>query len=298
MGFDPLAHPLLAVRAGLVVQGDDRQNADLGGGGARLPAVDGLVLVVGGMLGGLTGSVAGLASLFSYPALLAVGVAPVGANVTNTVALSFSTFGTLVGSRPELEGQAPAVGRYAPLTIAGGAVGAGLLLATPPGAFELVVPFLVAGAAVALLAQPRLQAAAAIRRAERGGGTAGSRRAVGPGPRVVAGTVAVAVYAGYFGAAAGVVMLALLSTVLPESWLRVNALKNVVMGLANVVAAVGFAVFGPVDWPSVAPLAAGMLVGSTVGPAVARRVPTRALRIGVACAALGLAVRLFLEALA
>jgi uncharacterized membrane protein YfcA len=82
--------------------------------------------------------------------------------------------------------------------------------------------------------------------------------------------------------------------VVPESWLRVNALKNVVMGLANVVAAVGFAVFGPVDWPSVVPLAAGMLVGSAAGPAVARHVPTRALRIGVAIAGLGLAVRLLL----
>lgn len=269
------------------------------------------MLVVGGVLGGLTGSVAGLASLFSYPALLAVGVPPVGANVTNTVALSFSTLGALVGSRPELEGQAPAVRRYAPLTIAGGAAGAGLLLATPPGAFELVVPFLVAGASVALLAQPRLQAAAAARRARRavpeaaGAGTASrhpvvveaTRAPVRPGPTVVAGTVAVAVYAGYFGAAAGVVMLALLGAVLPESWLRVNALKNVVMGLANVVAAAAFAVFGPVDWPSVAPLSAGILAGSAVGPAIARRVPTPALRTGVALAALALAVRLLLDAL-
>jgi uncharacterized membrane protein YfcA len=290
--------------------------------------VDGLVLVVGGVLGGLSGSVAGLASLFSYPALLAVGVPPVGANVTNTVALSFSTLGAVVGSQPELAGQTPAVRRYAPLTVAGGAAGAGLLLATPPGTFELVVPFLVAGASAALLAQPRLQAAAARRRAGRAAlGAAGTSPVVDaiagaggagagapdqgvlggvvieaeagpmhPGLRVVAGTVAVSMYAGYFGAAAGVVMLALLGAVLPESWLRVNALKNVVMGLANVVAATGFAVFGPVDWPSVVPLAAGILAGSAVGPAVARRIPIRALRIGVALAALALAVRLFLDA--
>lgn len=244
-----------------------------------------VVLLAGGVLGGLVGSIAGLASVFSYPALLAVGVPPIGANVTNTVALSSTTLGALLGSRPELVGQAPGVRRYAPLTAAGGAAGAALLLATPAGTFELVVPFLVAGASVALLAQPRLQAAAG-----------GDRTAARPGPGVGVGVFGVAVYAGYFGAAAGVVMLALLGAVLPETWLRVNALKNVVMGLANVVAAAGFAAVGPVAWGSVLPLAAGMLAGSAVGPAVARRLPTRALRIGVAVAGLGLAARLLADA--
>jgi uncharacterized membrane protein YfcA len=107
------------------------------------------VLLIGaGVAAGLAGSMAGLASLFSYPALLAVGLPATAANVTNTVALAFSTLGAAANSRVELAGQGPTLRRLALLTLVGGATGAGLLLLTPPGVFERIVPFLIAVASV------------------------------------------------------------------------------------------------------------------------------------------------------
>jgi uncharacterized membrane protein YfcA len=215
------------------------------------------------------------------------------ANVTNTVALAFSTVGQVLGSRPELAGQVPVLRRLAPLTVLGGAAGAGLLLVTPPGVFERIVPFLVGGAALVLLLQPRIRAAAA-RRAERrtGGRGAGDR----PGPVVLAGILAVAVYGGYFGAAAGVLMLALVLVGLPVSLARGNALKAVLLGVANAVAAVGFVLLGPVQWWAVWPLALGVFLGGLLGPAVVRRLPAGPLRVGIALAGLGLAVSLAVDA--
>jgi uncharacterized protein len=243
-----------------------------------------LLLVGAGIAAGLSGSIAGLASLFSYPALLAVGLPATAANVTNTVALAFSAVGQAAGSRPELTGQGRVLLRYAPVALGGGAAGAGLLLVTPPGAFERIVPFLVGGAAVALLLQPRIRAAAV-----RGG----SHRA---GPGVAAGLFAVAVYGGYFGAAAGVLMLALILVGLPVGLARGNALKAVLLGLANTAAAVGFALLGPVDWGSVLPLVLGLLVGAWTGPQVVRRLPADALRTAIGLAGIALAVGLAVQA--
>lgn len=243
-----------------------------------------LFLALAGVGAGLSGSMAGLASLFSYPALLAVGLPAVSANVTNTLALIFSSLGSIAGSRRELVGQGQVVRRFALLTAAGGAAGAALLLVTPAGTFEAVVPVLVGGASIVLLLQPRIRAAVA-RTGEHG-----------RSPAVLAGMVAVAVYGGYFGAAAGVLLLALLLVALPVSLLQGNAIKNVLLGLANAVAALGFAAFGPVDWWAVLPVAAGALAGARLGPVIARRLPTTALRVGIALAGLGLAVELAVTA--
>ncbi|MDT7651793.1 MAG: uncharacterized protein QOI36_3199 [Pseudonocardiales bacterium] len=243
-----------------------------------------LLLVGAGVAAGLTGSMAGLASLFSYPALLAAGLPATAANVTNTVALAFSSLGATASSRPELVGQGPTVRRFALLAVLGGAIGAGLLLVTPPGVFVRIVPFLVGAASLALLLQPMIKSRAV---------TASPRRA---GPAVIGGIVAVSMYGGYFGAAAGVLMLALLLVGLPVSLLQGNALKNVLLGLANAIAAVGFAVFGPVEWSAVLPLAVGLLAGAWTGPVVARRLPTAVLRIGIAIAGMVLAVTLGVQA--
>jgi uncharacterized membrane protein YfcA len=243
-----------------------------------------LLLVGAGVAAGLSGSIAGLASLFSYPALLVVGLPATAANVTNTVALAFSTIGQAANSRAELDGQGPVLRRYVPVTVGGGAAGAGLLLVTPPGTFERIVPFLVGSAAVVLLFQPRIRAAA-VRRCSHHGGAG-----------VAAGLFAVAVYGGYFGAAAGVLMLALILVGLPVGLARGNALKAVLLGLANTAAAVGFALLGPVDWGAVLPLALGLLVGGWCGPAVVRRLPADALRVAIALAGIALAVGLAVDA--
>jgi uncharacterized protein len=238
------------------------------------------LLVVAGIGAGLTGSMAGLASLFSYPALLAAGLPATVANQTNTIALAVSSTGSILGSRPELRGQGARVLRLLPLTIAGGAIGAALVLVTPPDAFALIVPFLVAGASLVLLRPPRATAPTTT---------------TGLGARL--GCVAIGVYSGYFGAAAGVVMLALLSRLLADSLVRVNAVKNVLLGASNAIAAIGFVVVGDVAWSAALPLTAGLLVGNSVGPAIARRLPPRVLRVGIAVAGLVLATVLLVRAL-
>jgi uncharacterized membrane protein YfcA len=248
-----------------------------------------LLLAAGGLGAGLSGTMAGLASLFSYPALLAAGLPAVAANVTNTVALTFTSVGAAAGSRPELTGQWPTVRRFAALTALGGALGAGLLLITPPGTFEKVVPVLIGGAGAVLLFQPQIRAAV-LRKAGRDDPDHHS------GPLMLAGILAVAVYGGYFGAAAGVMLLALLVVALPVSLLQGNAIKNVLLGVSNATAAIGFALFAPVDWWAVLPLAAGALVGARLGPVLARHLPPTALRVGIALAGLGLAVVLAVQA--
>ncbi len=241
-----------------------------------------LWLVGAGVLAGLAGSIAGLASLFSYPALLAAGLPATAANVTNTVALTFSTLGTVATSGPELRGQTWDIARLLPVAAGGGAAGAALLLASPEGVFERVVPFLIAAASLVLIAQRRLRAAAA-------------RRSWGDG-HLLPGLFVVALYGGYFGAAAGVLMLALLLVGRPLSVLQGIAYKNVLLGVANGAAAFGFVLFGPVVWKAALPLALGLVAGAAAGPVLARRLPAESLRIAIGVAGLGLAVVLGLDA--
>jgi hypothetical protein len=251
------------------------------------------LLVGAGVAAGLAGSIAGLASLFSYPALLAAGLPATAANVTNTVSLAVGSLSTITSSRPDLAGQAGTARRLGLVCALGGATGAGLLLLTPSDLFTRIVPFLVGGASVLLLIGRRPGQPGTV-------GTLGQPEAPGsaPGRRrgMTAAVLAVSVYGGYFGAAAGVLMLALLLAALPETLVRVNALKNVLLGLANVIAAVGFAVFGPVSWLAAVPLTIGLLLGSWFGPPVVRRLPANLLRFGIALAGIGLAVKLGLDA--
>ncbi|MCU1679424.1 MAG: sulfite exporter TauE/SafE family protein [Amycolatopsis sp.] len=237
-----------------------------------------LLLVLAGVGAGLTGSVAGLASLVSYPALLAAGLPPLAANMTNTVAMMGTTVGAAAGSRPELSGQRGRLLRLSVITMIGGAVGGVLLLVTPPGAFTAVVPWLIAGASILLMVGQRLRAAG-----ERGD-------AAGLSPAAGLAAFGVAIYGGYFGAAAGVLMLALLSTVWTQSLARTNAAKNIATGVANLVAAIVFACTGKVYWPAAVALCAGSILGSWVGPLIVRRLPAGPLRIVIGIAGLGLAV--------
>jgi uncharacterized protein len=256
------------------------------------PVLEVLALMAAGVGAGLAGSVAGLASLISYPALLAAGLPPLAANVTNTVALTASSVGAAAGSVPELRGQGRRIARMAALMAVGGAAGAALLLALPAAAFEGVVPVLVAGASAVLLAQPVIRRAVARHHPAPGQGAADGRL----GPRQTAGTLGVAVYGGYFGAAAGVMMLALLQGTSDEPLARSNAVKNVLLGVSNGVASVGFLVLGPVAWSAAAAMAAGILVGSWAGPWFVRRAPAAPLRIAIGLAGLALAARLAIDA--
>lgn len=246
--------------------------------------LDPLWLVVAGFGGGLTGSMAGLASLVSYPALLAVGLPAVSANVTNTVALVATGVGSVWGSAPELRDQRRRARRLAVMAVAGGVTGGVLLLITPAGLFTRLVPWLIGAGSLAILAR-------------RGGPPAvPAGDAAVPGWEVAAAVFAIAVYGGYFGAAAGVIMLAVLMWSTGEGLPRSNALKNLLLGVTNAVAAVAFAVFGPVRWAAAVPLAAGFLAGGRLGPVLVRRLPVGTLRVAIALAGLGLAVKLGLDA--
>jgi uncharacterized membrane protein YfcA len=237
-----------------------------------------------GVLAGVVSVVVSLASLISYPALLAVGLPPLAANVTNTTALVFVGPGSSAGSRPELRGQGRRLVRLCLLGALGGGAGAALLLLTPASAFEAVVPWLVGGASVVLLAGPRLSRSS---RAAPGGRE--------HSPVLNAGVAGVSVYTGYFGAAGGVLVLAVLTALLDEPLARTIALKNVVSSVANAVAAVAFALFGPVDWSAVVPLAAGFLLGGWIGPSVVRRLPADGLRVFIGLCGLGVAVKLGID---
>jgi uncharacterized protein len=240
-----------------------------------------VLLLVGGVGAGLSGAVGGIASLVSYPTLLTVGLPPIAANVTNSLALMFGTVGAAAGSRPELRGQRARITRLIGVAAGGGIAGAVLLLSTPPSAFERVVPALIALGSIVLLLRDQIRRWA-------------DRRRTPPPARVLAAAVTiVGVYAGYFGAAAGVLMLAALSASTTEPLAITNAIKNIVTGAANLTAAVLYAVIAPVHWPAAVLLGCGCLMGSWAGPAVVRRLPERPLRAAIAVAGLGLAAYLW-----
>jgi uncharacterized protein len=239
------------------------------------------MLAAAGMLAGVVGTAGGITSLISYPALLWAGIPALQASIVNIVSVVACWPGSAFASRPELEGRGRWLRRWTVVSAAGGMAGSVLLLSTPAGTFTKVVPFLVAAGSLTLLLRPRV----AAQRTEAGHGAA---RLLQPG-----GVVALSVYNGYFGAGSGVMLLALMLQTAEPEMARANALKNMLVGAASIASAATFALLGKVDWAAVAPLAAGMLAGSTVGPVVARHVPPGLLRWLVALTGLGLAFRLW-----
>lgn len=246
-----------------------------------------VLLVAAGIIGGLTGSIAGLASVSTYPALLLVGLPPVTANVTNTVALVFNGVGSVLGSRPELAGQGAALRRMLPFAVLGGVTGAVLLLSTPAEGFEKIVPLLLGFASLAIVLPVRPRANPAL---------SSRRRQTAAAALQGLAVLAICIYGGYFGAAAGVVLLALFLRLGGETLAHANAGKNVILGVANGVAALVFAAVAPVQWAAVLVLGAGCLLGSRLGPVVVRHTPDTPMRIGIAAAGLALAVKLGVDA--
>lgn len=237
------------------------------------------LLAGAGVLAGTVGAAGGITTLVSYPALLAVGIPPLSANVTNAVSLSASFVGSSLGSRVELRGRARSWGRWVPAVVAGCVVGVVLLLETPSVVFAVVVPYLLVLAAAALVFQPVL-----VR-----------RRAHLPVALVGVAMFVVGIYVGYFGAGSGVMVLALLLVVLDETIATTNAFKNIMLGAADVVAAVAFLLFGPVRVAAAIALGVGLLVGSFLGPSITRRAPEAPFRWVVAAMGVGLAVWLFVN---
>ena len=243
-------------------------------------------LLGAGIIAGLVGTAGGITSLVSYPALLAVGIPALSANITNIVAILACWPGSALASRPELTGKGAWLRRWVPVAAAGGALGSALLLSTPTRIFGRIVPFLVITGSLALLTEPGLSA----------------RRQRLDGPRtrlgLPIGLFPLAVYGGYFGAGSGVMILALLLFTTDSELPRANALKNMLVGATVVIAAVAFALFGAVNWTAAAPLSAGMFIGSLLGPRIARWMPAVVLRWLIALLGIALAIQLWHQAYA
>lgn len=253
-------------------------------------------LLLAGIGAGLTGSVAGLASLVSYPSLLAAGLPPVVANVTNTVAMFGVTGGTVAGSRRELRGQGRRIAWLALASFLGGGVGAALLLTTPAEAFEAVVPWLVGAGAILLLLRDRIRVWAAALAITRTPGEdppdPSERRTLARGFGWGVAVFVLGIYGGYFGAGVGIIALAVLVLERTEALAITNAVKNVATGVANGTAAIAYVFFAPVNWPAAVALGIGAVLGGFLGPAIVRVAPERPLRWLVGLAGLGLAVHL------
>ena len=243
-----------------------------------------IVLFPAGILAGIMSSTTGMASLVSYPALLAVGVPPVFANVTNTTALVLAGAGATVSSQKELKHHYGDLMKVMPLTLLGSILGAILLLEQPADTFEKVVPFFVLAAGL-ILAFPPSAASLEARQ--------GSKwRSFGFDLLIVV----VGAYTGYFGAAGGVMLLALLSRSGKYKFTTYNALKNVSLGASNLLAAIIYAFKSHIYWILVIPLAIGFFVGGFIGPRIVRLIPERLMKGIVVIGAIGLSIWLFLDA--
>jgi len=222
-------------------------------------------LFAAGVVAGIIGSGGGVTSLVSYPALLAVGIPPLPANIANLVAGVAIGPGSALSSRRELVETRTVLVRLLPITILGTVVGAGLLLVTPPGVFARVVPFLVAAGAMVLIIQP------ALMKLPEGW--------IRHSPLLQLGLVgAVCVYGGYFGAGSGVMLLAVILVLVDSRIAPANAIKNVLLGVTSLMAAAVFIATGPVLWAAVLPLAGGLLIGSALGPIIVRHLPPNLVR--------------------
>ncbi|HEX8344893.1 MAG TPA: sulfite exporter TauE/SafE family protein [Actinoplanes sp.] len=241
------------------------------------------LLLVAGIAAGAVNAIAGGGSLITFPSLIAIGLPPVSANVTNSIAVCPGYLSSVAGSRADLAGQGARLRAVLPTAVLGAVGGCALLLATPARAFEVVVPFLVLGAAATLAFQGRLRRLVGHPRA-----MSARRQAITVQVMVLIGSV----YGGYFGAALGVMLVAALALVLDESLNRINALKNALSATVGLVTVVVFAIFGPVDWAAALTLAPATIVGGYAGARLARRLPARVLRALIVM--FGTAIGLFL----
>ena len=237
-----------------------------------------------GLAAGTINTIVGSGSLITFPTLLAFGFRPLDANVSNTVGLVPGSISGAIGYRRELAGQQSRAVSLGISSVAGGLTG-GILLLAFPGAFEAIVPVLIAVALLLVATGPRLSTVLTrLRHPE-------SHRSW---PLAVL-FFASAVYGGYFGAGMGVIMIALLTIFVPDSLQRLNALKNVLASLVNGVAAILFIAKGPVHWDLAVVIAAGSILGGQVGAGVGRRLPPQALRLLILVVGLIAEARLLLS---
>ncbi len=234
--------------------------------------LESLLILFVGFLAGTVNTVVGSGSLLTFPTLIALGYPPLIANVSNNIGLAPGSLSGAIGYRRELAGQRDLAIRLGVVAAAGGATGAVLLLLLPASAFERIVPVLILVACGLVIAQPRLSALARARAAG-----PHERRGIDPLlPLAVGGT---GVYGGFFGAAQGVILMALLGVLVDDDLQRINALKNVLTAIVNGIAAVIFVLTTAVAWDVTLLLAIGSVIGGQAGAKIGRRIPPTLLRV-------------------
>jgi uncharacterized membrane protein YfcA len=247
-----------------------------------MDAAHAALLAAAGLTTGAINAVAGGGSLVSFPALLATGLPPLSANVTNLVATLPGYFSAAATSREELVGQRTRVRTLAVAGASGSIVGTALLLVGPQDLFASLAPWLVLLACALLALQPLVARWISTAHAH-------------PAPRKLVIAVAIgSIYGGYFGAGLGIVLLAVLGLTLEEPLQRLNAVKQVLSLTVATVSAVMVALFGPVAWLSALIVGAGTLVGGRLGVGIARRLPEPVLRGAIIALGVVVAIALLL----
>jgi uncharacterized membrane protein YfcA len=245
----------------------------------------GLLVFVAGIWAGAINTVVGSGTLITFPVLLGVGLPPVTANVSNTVGLFPGSFVGAYGYRRELEGQRPRAIVLGSASMLGAIVGAVLLLELPAGAFKAIVPILIVLALVLVVFGKNITAWFASR------GRSATERVTVALWLVTFGT---GVYGGYFGAAQGVLLMGFLGLLLAESIQRQNALKNVLAGLVNLVAAIVFVATTHIDWTAALLIAGGSVIGGLFGARIGRRLSPAVLRATIVVVGIAAIVKLLL----
>lgn len=247
-----------------------------------------IAVLVAGVYAGVVNTVVGSGTLITFPVLLAVGYSPLTANVSNSLGLVPGSLSGAYGYRRELAGQGGRIARFAPVAIAGSAAGAALLFVLPASAFETIVPLFVAGALVLVILQPRIQRWVVRRRTTRA-------QASEHGPVINLLTFGTGVYGGYFGAAQGIMMLAIYGAALDDDIQRVNAMKNVLAALVNLTSGIVFLFVAHLAWEAVALLAVGSTLGGQLGARAGRRLHPAALRAVIVVVGLAAIAKLLLD---
>jgi uncharacterized protein len=245
-------------------------------------------LVAGGaaFAAGVVNAVAGGGTLISFPTLVALGVSTVSSNVTNTVALCPGYFGGTLAQRADLREQRERIPWLVAVAALGGLAGSILLVHTSDALFRGIVPYLILFACLLLGFQEPIKRR--IVRRDAADAEAESRR---PPVALLLAAGGGAVYGGYFGAGLGMMLLAALGFALPGTLNKLNAVKQLLSLVINVVAALFFVFSGKVVWPYVAVMAAGSLLGGNLGGRIASRINPRILRAVVVVLGLAVAVK-------
>ena len=237
-----------------------------------------ILIALAGLGAGAINTLVGSGTLITFPTLVTLGYPPVTATMSNAIGLVAGGVSGTWGYRRELRGQWDRLRWQIPASFVGAALGAWLLLHLPETVFEQVVPVLLVAALALVVVGPRIQEYAR-RRAEVAGRSA-DHVSAGRMVALVVATFAVGVYGGYFTAAQGIMLIAAMGALLPEDMQRMNAAKNLLSLIVNVVAAVAYiaVAFDRISWPAAGLIAAGSLVGGFLGAHYGRRLSPNALR--------------------